>query len=197
MDRMATRVPGRRPALTAALAAVAVGVHGAPTVTAALSGWWTGHLSHWSTGHLLWDLVVFVLLGAVVELRHGRAALAAVIAAGVALGGAAGALVHPDLTAYRGLSAVDTALFAFLLASARSPWLALLALKLAVEAWLGGPLFASDMGPGVSLAIGAHLGGAVAGVLCALDLPGLGPMFRRWAPSCSCRGSPRTIRSGS
>ncbi len=153
------------PLLTLTLASLALAVHQAPTVSGALSGWWTGHLSHWSWSHLGWDVGVFLVLGAVVEARHGRATLAAVVAVGVALGGAVGGLVHPALHAYRGLSAVDTALFAYLLAS--SPWLALLALKLAVEAWLGRALFAGELAPGVVVAVGAHLGGAVGGVLCA------------------------------
>ena len=184
------------PALTAASAVVALGVHGTPGASAALSGWWTGHLSHWSTGHLLWDLVVFVLLGAVVEARHGRATLAAVIAAGVALGGLVGHLLHhPDLATYRGLSAVDTALFAFVLA--RSPWLALLTAKLAVETWLGRPLFAADMGPGVTLAVGAHLGGALAGLTVAWALQGTSrrlPDRSRTRPGAHRPASGRTLR---
>jgi rhomboid family GlyGly-CTERM serine protease len=71
----------------------------------------TGHLAHWSFDHLLWDVVMFATLGAFLE-RSSRWLLLAVLAAAAPAVSAAIWLLQPDMLVYRGLSGVDSALFA-------------------------------------------------------------------------------------
>jgi rhomboid family GlyGly-CTERM serine protease len=75
----------------------------------------TAHLTHFGEDHLRWDLLAFVVLGAIAE-RISRSAFlmtagvsAAVITAGVWL-------AQPQFTTYRGLSGIDSALFGFVVA---------------------------------------------------------------------------------
>ena len=75
--------------------------------------WWrvvTGHLTHWSLDHLFWDLIVFAVLGALNERRDRGAFLRCTVCAAVLI--SAGLwLLRPDVTHYRGLSGIDSALF--------------------------------------------------------------------------------------
>jgi rhomboid family GlyGly-CTERM serine protease len=111
--------------LTFTIAAVAVAAFFMPHVgevlqydrAAMLDGqWWralTGHMVHWSGEHLFWDVAMFAVLGWVLERRGARQfALAGVAAAGTI----SGVLwfAQPEMPTYRGLSGVDTALFAML-----------------------------------------------------------------------------------
>ncbi|MFW2366895.1 MAG: rhombosortase [Desulforhopalus sp.] len=72
----------------------------------------TGHFSHWSPDNLLWDLLVFVVLGVMTE-RRSRSGLI------LCLGGSATLIsgllwfVLQDMDCYRGLSGLDSALFSF------------------------------------------------------------------------------------
>lgn len=73
---------------------------------------WLGcHLLHWSSSHLFWDLGMFALLGAICERidfkRYGGLLLLAAFAIPVSV-----AFSNPELSTYRGLSGLDTALFA-------------------------------------------------------------------------------------
>jgi rhomboid family GlyGly-CTERM serine protease len=136
----------------------------------------TGHLVHASPTLLAADLLVLVALGCLVEARS-RGLLARVLLAS-ALGGSL-AVLAGDLARYSGSSALASGLAA---AAAvlwcRSPdarergaglgLLALLALKVALE--LGGTALFVPLGPGVRVAVEAHLGGALAGSLVALRL---------------------------
>ena len=73
----------------------------------------TGHLTHWDHNQLMWDLMMFVTLGAVVEPRSGwRFTLLCLVSAI----GISGGLWwrHPELATYRGLSGIDTALFVYM-----------------------------------------------------------------------------------
>ena len=71
----------------------------------------TGHLTHWNGDHLLWDSLMFLALGMVVESRS-RWGFAAVFF-GSALAISAGLwLVQASVAEYRGLSGIDSALFA-------------------------------------------------------------------------------------
>lgn len=82
----------------------------------------TGHLTHWSWKHLAYDVAAFVILGIAVELRSRWHWVVCV--AGTALASSSALwLFRPDITAYRGLSAIDSALFA------------VFALELALEVW--------------------------------------------------------------
>jgi rhomboid family GlyGly-CTERM serine protease len=75
----------------------------------------TAHLTHFGEDHLRWDLLAFIVLGALAE-RISRSAFfitagvsAAVITAGVWL-------AQPQFATYRGLSGIDSALFGFVVA---------------------------------------------------------------------------------
>jgi rhomboid family GlyGly-CTERM serine protease len=74
---------------------------------------WLGcHWAHWSLDHLAWDLLAFVVL-TVLAWRLGAArTIAALAAAAVAIPATVTALL-PEVTAYRGLSGLDSALFVF------------------------------------------------------------------------------------
>lgn len=70
----------------------------------------SGHFTHFTAEHLAWDLLVFVTLAALFPARRllpllATAALA--VSLGVSLG-------SPELPSYRGLSGLDSALFAAL-----------------------------------------------------------------------------------
>jgi len=75
------------------------------------------HLLHWSSEHLFWDLGMFAVTGYLCE-RAGRPfyywtlGMAAVAIPCVV------AWYHPELSSYRGLSGIDTALFALLISRA-------------------------------------------------------------------------------
>lgn len=103
------------------LAAVIVGM--IPLAAAALEynraaivhgEWWrmiTCHLTHWNGDHLFWDGAMFLLLGAICERRFPRRYLVCLGLSAVAISSAI-AFMMPDMESYRGLSGVDTALFA-------------------------------------------------------------------------------------
>jgi rhomboid family GlyGly-CTERM serine protease len=132
----------------------------------------TGHLTHWSAEHLAWDLLVFLALAVLFPPRRlwtllGATALA--IGLGVVF-------LHPEIAAYRGLSGLDSALFAALaldLTRHERPherWLGRLALilfsaKILAELFGGQALFAA--GPYVPLPV-AHLLGLFAALAEAL-----------------------------
>lgn len=85
---------------------------------AAIAGgeWWrlvTSHFVHWSSEHLFWDLLAFAVLGWLCERDHTRAFLRCVAFSAVLIPLVL-ALATPDMAAYRGLSGIDSALFALL-----------------------------------------------------------------------------------
>jgi rhomboid family GlyGly-CTERM serine protease len=124
----------------------------------------TGHLTHWSPDHLLWDVVAFVTLGFVCERRHafyGTVLLASALSVSLVLW-----IVCPEVTAYRGLSAVASALWfwaALIIAERRlMAGFVLLALffgKVLIELSTGTSIFAS----GITVLPSVHLIGAAAG----------------------------------
>ncbi len=76
--------------------------------------WWrlfTQHLTHWDSSHLFWDSVAFLVLGAACELRH-RARFLACLALSAPLISLALLANLPWLYLCRGLSGLDSALFA-------------------------------------------------------------------------------------
>ncbi len=72
----------------------------------------TGHLVHWNHDHLLWDVVVFGVLGVLVERFDRRALVATLVLSAVAISAAVWTC-DPLTVQYRGLSGVDSALFGF------------------------------------------------------------------------------------
>ncbi|MBC8038931.1 MAG: rhombosortase [Opitutaceae bacterium] len=117
----------RLPWLTLTFAALAVAVHCLPALTL---GWqfdraavahgqlwrfFTAHLTHFGTDHLRWDLLAFVVLGAMVE-RISRSAFLVTLALSAALITLGVWVAQPQFTTYRGLSGIDSALFGFVVA---------------------------------------------------------------------------------
>ncbi len=78
--------------------------------------WWrvfSGHLTHFGWEHAAWDIGVFAVLGMLCEYRGRRATLACLGLASACIPLAI-AWGSPTLEIYRGLSGLDTALFALL-----------------------------------------------------------------------------------
>lgn len=142
---------------------------------------WTGHLTHYEGNHLLWDLLMFSVLGAACERAHPRsfAAALAIMMGGIS---AAIAVFCSEIAVYRGLSGLDTGLFVWFAAdqirqSIRQsdqlvaalwlvPCVGLIG-KLLIEWATGQTLFvdSTDFKPLVE----SHLAGVVIGILCYFD----------------------------
>ena len=78
--------------------------------------WWrlqTGHLVHWSGDQLFWDLLVFVALSVLCARRDPRRWLICLLTASVLIPLSI-VVWQPAIQTYRGLSGLDTALFALL-----------------------------------------------------------------------------------
>ena len=112
----------RWPWLSLSLGAAAVAVYALPLLPAALEynrpalaagqSWRivTCHWTHWSGEHLFWDVLMFVAMGAVCE-RISRVRMAAALLATAIIIPAVVYAFSPRMTAYRGLSGLDSALF--------------------------------------------------------------------------------------
>jgi rhomboid family GlyGly-CTERM serine protease len=72
--------------------------------------WFTGHLVHWDLNHGFWDVLMFAVLGATCESR-GRGRFLACVGTSAAAISVAVWWGIPEITAYRGLSGVDSALY--------------------------------------------------------------------------------------
>lgn len=142
----------------------------------------TGHLTHWSANHAFWDVLMLLMLGILLEPR-GRGRLLLLLLGSAAAISLSLWTLQPDLATYRGLSGLDTALFAFLavrlLADTRrrgnarrallpAMLLAGFAAKLACESATGAALFADARAAGFTVVPLAHLVGAAAGAALAL-----------------------------
>ncbi len=73
----------------------------------------TAHLVHFGWAHLAYDVGAWLLLAGLSE-RRGRRTMVATLAVAAALIPLAVAVTRPDLLTYRGLSGLDSALFALL-----------------------------------------------------------------------------------
>jgi len=73
----------------------------------------TGHLTHWNADHLFWDLAVFAVLGFNCERRDCRAFVGCV-GGSIVLISMYQLFLQADLQTYRGLSGIDSGLFALL-----------------------------------------------------------------------------------
>lgn len=137
----------------------------------------TAHISHWNLEHLQWDLLMFVVLGAICELRNPRHMRACVVLSAASVS-ALVYLAFPALTFYRGLSGIDTALFTWLACSllgdarrtenkplfgAIASLLTALALKTAFEAFTGHAIFVDQNRAGFELLVWDHIVAAVVG----------------------------------
>lgn len=70
----------------------------------------TGHWTHWSGEHLGWDLLVFAVAGASLELRGRRSAFLTCTVVSALLISAGVWVLQPEMVEYRGLSGIDCAL---------------------------------------------------------------------------------------
>lgn len=193
-----------RPYLTLLLSAFAAFASGAAPVLewdrAAImargEAWrlFTGHFVHWTPDHLMWDLLAFAVLGAVVEKESRRMLVLVVFVSALAIS----LLLLPDktLSTYRGLSGIDSALLAAWLVnqagrSGLKPGRAgtvlplvllfLFGAKSAFETVTGRTLFVEASGAFSPLPE-AHLLGAAAGMLTAFC------RLRFLSNACDCGG---------
>jgi rhomboid family GlyGly-CTERM serine protease len=130
----------------------------------------TCHFTHFTYEQLAWDALAFLILG-ITCARRNRGAFQATLLASIIVVPIAVLAFAPNVTTYRGLSGIDSALFALLLTmeSRRSRLVALCAagfvMKLIFEMTAGATVFvrASDFAP-VPV---AHLSGAMVGMVIA------------------------------
>ncbi|HEX2834003.1 MAG TPA: rhombosortase [Thermoanaerobaculia bacterium] len=132
----------------------------------------TCHFTHWSHEQLAWDALAFAGLG-IACMRNNLRAFHATLLASLLLIPIAVHVLTPHVTAYRGLSGIDSALFALLLVQSRRSPLALacalgFVAKIAFETFTGGAVFASNMGADVVALPVAHLAGASIGTIVAI-----------------------------
>ena len=183
----------RTPFVTLILAAIALAIHvlpGAATwlqfdrVAIASGECWrlfSGHLTHWNTDHLFWDLLMFVVLGVLIEARSRTSLLWTILLATLIIATVAW-LRGPGVQTYRGLSGIDTALFVFLACSMiieaihLRQWhqcivpgvLLVLAMgKFGYEAVTGSTLFVDNQSADFVVFLEAHLVGVAVGALTA------------------------------
>lgn len=138
----------------------------------------SGHWAHFNLDHLAWDGAVFLALGIACE-RNSRARFLVCVSASALLISAAVWFFLPGLRVYRGLSGIDSALFALLVMDVlREKWQQKEWAWTAAGAFLGAAFFAKiifEMGTGTtffvdSTAAGmvpvplAHLAGLVIGI---------------------------------
>ncbi len=150
------------------------------------------HLLHWSTEHLFWDLAMFCILGGCCE-RWWPKRYVFTIAVSAVLIPLAVMFWQPEISSYRGLSGIDTALFALMATRlAAEGWrrrdmsqaalfmmlLACLIAKVGYEFVTGDLLFVSE--PNFVPLPLAHLMGGIVGTLVALA------GFRLQAPNGGC-----------
>lgn len=117
--------PNSCPLITIGVFLLAVALAFSPTMSQALQFdraavadgqlWraFTGHLTHWNLDHFFWDAVVFAVLGVMCEWRHRGRYLVCLIISAILIPLFV-SICLPELTIYRGLSGLDTALFTML-----------------------------------------------------------------------------------
>lgn len=137
------------------------------------SGWWSvvsSHFVHWSWSHLFWDLLVFLVVGALLEIHLGSARLLGLIFGATIAGTGALVIFEPALVPYRGLSGVSIALCAcaglclFRRVGERVSLFAVLIGKSFYEVSAESPLFvSSDL---FTVAASVHFAGVVWAVAC-------------------------------
>jgi rhomboid family GlyGly-CTERM serine protease len=146
----------------------------------------TAHFTHWSVDHLGWDLLAFALLGALCERESRPRFLAAVLGGAVVVSLAVWGLL-PEVTTYRGLSGLDSALFVLLAVSvmraedepawrlgAGAAALVAFQAKILYEIWTGSAVFVHGAGLEIGPVPLAHLAGAAVGFAAGLAPAGPG-----------------------
>ena len=153
----------------------------------------TCHLTHWSLDHLFWDVLVFVVAGAICEQENRSRFLACLGISAVTIPLVVWT-VQPDLDFYRGLSGIDSALFILMSVTALGDairrrdlgWAIAVGLlsigfigKTIYEFATGHTLFVDSQTVGMTPVVLAHVVGAVIGVATAT----LGRTDRRPCPT--------------
>jgi rhomboid family GlyGly-CTERM serine protease len=155
----------------------------------------TGNLTHWNTEHAFWDVLMFVVLGVMIEGDGRRRFVLLCLAAalGISLTTWFG---HPDVQRYRGLSGIDTALFVYLAYSllfrawqhrrwseALIPAVLLVGFsaRLLYEAATGAGIFVDTSRAGFTVLAVTH----VAGTLIGASAGGMSCLRSRWAAAVS------------
>jgi rhomboid family GlyGly-CTERM serine protease len=147
----------------------------------------TGHLTHWNGDHLFWDAATFLALGVVCMKRSPIRTVLSLLIGSVAISAAVLA-AHAELTTYRGLSGLDTALFTLLAVmiyqdarrdgdralGAVTKWaLAALLAKVGYEIATGQTLFVDSKTAGFEPLASAHAVGAAVGLVVAVASPAI------------------------
>ena len=183
----------RFPIVTATLAAIAILAHAhSPlgdwlaydrSAVAAGEVWrvLSGHLAHWNGDHLFWDVVMFLTLGVAIECRDRTGLAISVLVAGLAISATLWQW-HPGIEQYRGLSGIDSTLFAHAAVvwyvdarrSGRTVPATLILLsvlgfaaKIVYELITGSTWFVDASGAGFTPLASVHLVGGLMGALCA------------------------------
>jgi rhomboid family GlyGly-CTERM serine protease len=183
----------RRSATTWCVALIAIAVYFVPGAADLLQyhrqamaegQWWrhfTGFVTHWNAEHLFWDVLMFVVLGCMVESQSRWRMIGLCLGSATAISGFTWC-ARTDVSVCRGLSGIDTALFTYvavmilLHAVTRRQWtrcfvsgllLAGFGGKLLFEAVTGSTLFVNSDRAGFVVLIEAHVLGALAGIVLA------------------------------
>ncbi len=152
------------------------------------SGQWyrllSGHFTHFGGSHLGWDVITLLVLGSVASLLNARRTVWAIALSAVVIPLAI-LIGQPELEVYRGLSGIDSALFALLATlllkrAVRDRRFVLAGLiqiaiigffaKTAYEFLTGGAVFVDTLAVGFVAVPLAHAAGAVCGAV--VGLPG-------------------------
>jgi rhomboid family GlyGly-CTERM serine protease len=169
------------------------------------------HWAHFTSQHLLWDVVVFFGLAAFCERRSRTALLAAIALAAVVIPAAVWCW-QPELLTYRGLSGIDSAVFALLgvgilsdsLRERRWRGAAVVGLaaagfigKIIFEMLVGGTVFVESSAAFVPVPL-AHLVGAACGAVIGLAALQVERTFARpaYRPAARRAGDPIGRMSG-
>jgi rhomboid family GlyGly-CTERM serine protease len=145
----------------------------------------TCHLTHWSAEHSMWDIGMFAVLGVMCERAAPRAFYATLLSSALLIPLCV-MLSNPTIDIYRGLSGIDTGIFALFASislfksfSKNDGWsmaifgimLVLLWCKIAFEFWSGNILFVQQLNfvpVPMAHAVGAVLG-SIIGLVVALQ----------------------------
>lgn len=159
----------------------------------------SGHLVHYSPDHFFWDVLAFGLLGVACERRSRTRFLICVSASAFAISSAVWCWL-PGMSAYRGLSGVDSALMALLavelcaegIRSRRLQQLMSVAVvfagflfKISFELTTTSNLFVETSGSGTVGVPLAHIVGAVVGCVVGLGLTNLPPRGKQRVSVCA------------
>ncbi|NOY42897.1 MAG: rhombosortase [Planctomycetes bacterium] len=145
----------------------------------------TCYLTHWNADHLTWDLLMFLVLGGACEIRNPLRMRTSLLAGIVAVS-ALVYLAFPDITTYRGLSGLDTAMFTLLATGllceawrerntlqtlATGGLLLALSAKTVYEAVTGQTLFVDQQAADFVPLVYDHIAGAAVGVAASFLKP--------------------------